>query len=206
MPGKGLYAITPGWYPDGERLVGAVRAVLAGGAAMVQFRDKSGDDAWRRATAEALLAACEEFHAPLIINDDVGLAAAIGADGVHLGRDDGDPAAARDALGQERVIGVSCYDQYARAVAAAAAGASYLAFGSMSSSPTKPGAVRCDPGVLGQARALGLPLVAIGGITHQNGAPLIRAGADFLAVISAVFDGTDIRAAAQRFASLWGAW
>ena len=205
MPGKGLYAITPQWYPDAARLIEAVRSALEGGAAVVQFRDKSGDAAWRLDTAGRLCEVCAEFEAPLIINDDVGLAVECGADGVHIGREDADPATARSALGAGRIIGMSCYDQYSSAVVAAAAGADYVAFGSMHPSPTKPGAVACDPGVFARAGQLGLPLVAIGGITPENGAPLLRAGAHLLAVISAIFEQEDVRAAAARLVSLWDA-
>lgn len=203
MPGKGLYAITPQWYPQQSRLFEGVSAALAGGAAVVQFRDKTGDRTWRLETALGLQRLCSEFDAPLIVNDDLELARACGADGVHLGRDDADPASARKLLGAGCAIGVSCYDQYSRALAAAASGADYVAFGSMYPSPTKPAAVKCEPGVLARAGELGLPVVAIGGITPENGAPLIRAGANFLAVISAVFGQADIRAAAERFAALW---
>ena len=203
MSARGLYAITPQWYPERERLLEAVHAALTGGAAVVQFRDKSGDSAWRLDTARDLHAACSEFNVPLIINDDVELTQACGAEGVHLGREDADPVAARSTLGTGVSIGVSCYNRFSKAVNAAASGADYLAFGSMYPSPTKPAAVKCEPGILVRASQVGLPLVAIGGITPENGAPLVRAGADFLAVISAVFDQADIRVAARKFAALW---
>ena len=203
IPSRGLYVITPQWYPDGARLLKAVHAALAGGTAVVQFRDKSDDSVWRLETAQGLNALCSEFHAPLVINDDVGLTRACGAAGIHLGREDVDPATARRELGAGCWIGVSCYNQFSRAVSAAASGADYLALGSMYPSPTKPAAVKCEPDVVARAGQLGLPLVAIGGITPENGAPLVHAGADFLAVISAVFDQADIRAAAQKFAAIW---
>lgn len=199
----GLYAVTPQCYPDASRLAGAVRLALEGRAAMVQFRDKSGDEAWRLETALRLKAVCDEFGAPLIVNDDPHLAAAIGAAGAHLGRDDMALEQARALLGDGALIGVSCYDSLGRARAAAARGAGYLAFGSVYPTDTKPGAVSCPHEVFGAARALGLPLVAIGGITPENGRALVEAGADSLAVISAVFSAPDIRRAAESFSNLW---
>jgi thiamine-phosphate pyrophosphorylase len=133
---------------------------------------------------------------PLIINDDLALALAIGADGVHLGRDDGDPAEARRALGPGRILGVSCYDEWARAEAGAAAGVDYLAFGAVYPSPTKPHAPRAGLELLARAkRELGLPVAAIGGITLDNAPPLIAAGASLLAVISDVFSAPTRRPA-----------
>lgn len=176
---------------------------LEGGAAMVQFRDKSGDDDWREAVATALKAECDSFKVPLIVNDDVVLAAAIGASGVHLGKGDSPAGKARLALGPGSIIGVSCYDSLDRARAAAGQGADYLAFGSVFPSGTKPEAVRCSLETVSRARALGLPLVAIGGLTPDNGRAVIQAGADGLAVISAVFDAADVRKAAESFSKLW---
>ncbi|HEX7731319.1 MAG TPA: thiamine phosphate synthase, partial [Rhodanobacter sp.] len=123
--------------------------------------------------------------------------------GVHLGRDDGDVAAARAVMGAGAIVGVSCYDSLERARTAAAAGADYIAFGAFFPSPTKPHAVRASPDLLRQSATLGLPRVAIGGITPDNAPSLVEAGADLLAVISAVFGAADVRAAAQRFARLY---
>jgi len=150
-----------------------------------------------------LLALCRRFGVPLIINDDVELAAIIRADGVHLGEHDGDIDAARTRLGATAVIGVSCYDSLDRARQLAAAGADYLAFGAYFPSPTKPLARHARTDLLRDARALGLPLVAIGGITPDNAQPLIEAGADFVAAISGVFATADPRAAARRYANLF---
>lgn len=199
----GLYAITPQRHPETARLARAVREALEGGAAMVQFRDKSGDAAWRRETAMELKALCDEFHAPFIVNDDVALAAGAGAAGVHLGCEDATLAEARDILGPDALVGVSCYDSLDRARRATAQGADYLAFGSVYPSATKPEAVHCPLGTLTSARSLGLPVVAIGGITPDNGRAVLEAGADSLAVIHAVFDAPDIRRAAKSFSSLW---
>lgn len=200
FPHRGLYAITDGPRAD---LLEAVAQALAGGARVLQYRDKTTDSTRRQAEAAALKRLCDAYAVPLLVNDDVALAVAVGADGVHLGRDDGEVAAARAALGAGAIVGVSCYDSLDRARAAAAAGADYVAFGAFFPSPTKPHAARASLDLLRQSAALGLPRVAIGGITPDNACGLVEAGADFLAVISAVFGATDVRAAAQRFARLY---
>lgn len=196
----GLYAITDGPRPD---LLDAVAQALDGGAKLVQYRDKTNDEARRLAEARALRQLCTAHGVPLIINDDVRLAAAIDADGVHLGEHDPAPAAARAMLGEGAIVGVSCYDSLERARLLAAAGADYVAFGAFFSSSTKPLARRAPPELLRQSAALGVPRVAIGGITPDNASALVDAGADFLAVISALFGAADVRAQAQRFASLY---
>ncbi len=198
LEGRGIYAITDGPRAD---LVATANAALAGGAALIQYRDKSRDGPRRAREARALRDACTRHSVPLIINDDIDLARAIGADGVHLGADDAGVAEARQRLGQAAIIGVSCYGSIERARQLAAAGADYLAFGAFFASPTKPLAPRADPGVLREARALGLPLVAIGGINADNARLLIDAGADFLAVISAIFGANDIESATRELAS-----
>ena len=201
---RGLYAITPQPGPGRPLLTAAVEQALAGGARLIQYRDKGSDPGGRRDEAAALLALCRRAGVPLIINDDLELAAAIGADGLHLGRDDADPRDARDRLGAGAIIGVSCYNQLERARRAQEVGADYAAFGRFFPSATKPRAVQADPELLRQARReLTLPLVAIGGITPENGAPLIAAGADMLAVIDGVFAQPDIAAAARRFSRLF---
>jgi len=197
---KGLYAVTDGPRTD---LAAAARAALEGGATMMQYRDKTREATRRLREACALTAICTEFDVPLIINDDVDLVHACGAAGVHLGEDDGEPAAARAVLGANAIIGVSCYDSLQRAREAAGAGADYLAFGAFFPSTTKPGARHATPDLLRDAREFGLPRVAIGGITAENGGSLIDAGADYLAVVSGVFGARDIRAAAQRYAALF---
>ncbi|MGH8159828.1 MAG: thiamine phosphate synthase [Rhodanobacter sp.] len=200
LAGHGLYVITDGPRPD---LLDAVAQALAGGARLLQYRDKGADAARRHAEAAALRQLCTTHAVPLIINDDVALARAVAADGVHLGKDDGNIGAARAVLGEHAIIGMSCYDSLERAQAAARAGASYIAFGAFFPSPTKPLAPRAALDLLRQSAALGVPRVAIGGITPDNGGLLVEAGADYLAVISAVFGAADIRAAAQRFAHLY---
>jgi thiamine-phosphate pyrophosphorylase len=196
----GLYAITDGPHDD---LLVACEAVLDGGATLLQYRDKSHDAARRLAEARAFVALCARFGVPLIVNDDVELAASAGAAGVHLGEDDVDVAPARARLGADAIIGVSCYDSLERARTLAAAGADYLAFGAFHPSPTKPKARKATLSLLRDAKAFGLPLVAIGGITAENGGAIVEAGADYLAVISAVFGARDVRTAAQSFAALF---
>jgi thiamine-phosphate pyrophosphorylase len=200
MPACGLYAIT-----DGRRdgLLAAARSALEGGAALLQYRDKTQDAARRLHDARALAELCRGSGVPLIINDDVELARVSGAAGVHVGEDDAGVAMARAALGPASIIGVSCHDSLQRAAAAAAAGADYLALGAFFPTATKVVTRRATPARLREAKAFGLPLVAIGGITPDNGASLVAAGADFLAVISGVFGARDIRAAAHRYAALF---
>ena len=201
---RGLYALTDG--SSGTRLLELAEAVLCGGAVLLQYRAKAAAPERRRMEAEALLALCRHHGVPLIVNDDLALAVAIGADGVHLGRDDPPPGAARDALGEAAIIGVSCYAELERARAAAAAGADYIAFGSLFPSPTKPGAVRALPELLGSARAeLGLPVCAIGGITLANASQAIDAGADLLAVITDLAEAHDPREHAAAYAALFAA-
>src|SRR5262249_1182176 len=158
-----------------------------GGAVLLQYRDKTSDDARRLAEARSLAGLCARRHVALIVNDGVDLALASGAMGVHLGEDDADVASGRAKLGPRAILGVSCSDSIDRARVLAAAGADYLAFGAFHPSPTKPHARTATPALLRDAKTLGVPLVAIGGITAANGAPLIEAGANYLAAISAVF-------------------
>lgn len=197
---RGLYAVTDGPRSD---LLEVCAAALAGGAAIIQYRDKTADRVRHRDEAAQLAALCVRHGVPLIINDDVELAAQVGATGVHLGEDDADIATARMRLGNGAIIGVSCYDSLDRARRAAAAGADYLAFGAFFASPTKPNARRATPDLLRAARTFGRPLVAIGGITPDNAQLLIEAGADFIAAISGVFAAADVESAARRYADLF---
>ncbi len=199
---RGLYAITPA-LPT-PKLLTAVAAAIAGGATLVQYRSKETAAGLRREQAAQLLALCRGHGVPLIINDDAELAAALGADGVHLGEEDGAIAGARRLLGKQALIGASCYNDLRRAREAAAAGADYLAFGSFYPSTSKPGARRASPQLLQLAKiALKIPVVAIGGITPANGACLVSGGADALAAIGGLFGSGDIRAAARRYTKLF---
>ena len=197
-PRRGLYLVTPEPLPAPA----VVRGVLPH-AACLQYRSKQADAGTREREALALRAACARAGVAFIVNDDVALARKVGAEGVHLGERDDDIAAARALLGPDAIIGGSCYDDLARAEAAARAGASYVAFGAFFASPTKPHARRATTALLRDAAALGLPRVAIGGITPDNAAPLVAAGADLIAVISGVFAAPDAVAAARACAALF---
>ena len=200
---SGLYAITRET-DDTAQLLVAVTAALRGGAMAVQYRDKSADVARQHEQASELLVLCHRYNVPLIINDSLRLADLVGADGVHLGRADGSVHEARIVLGHDRIIGVSCYQSLPSALAAQAAGADYVAFGSFFPSLTKPDAGRAELVLLRQAaRVIHRPIVAIGGITLQNAESLIMAGADSVAVIGALFDGRDTEAVASQFADLF---
>ena len=187
---RGLYLLTPD-EPDTQRLLERVAGVI-GAASLLQYRNKRADAALAAAQVAALLPLCRTHGVPLLVNDDWRLAHATGADG-------GDLAAAREALGPQAIIGASCYDSLAAARTAVAAGASYVAFGACFPSPTKPHARRAPPGLLRDARQLGLPVVAIGGITPDNAPDVVAAGADLLAVISGVFDAADPAGAARAY-------
>jgi thiamine-phosphate pyrophosphorylase len=189
---RGLYAITP----DGPSIEEKVRLALEGGVAFLQYRRKvraTGDE------AETLLALCRRHGVPFIVNDDLELALQIGADGVHLGRGDGDLRAARARMGN-KLLGASCYDRPDLARAAIAAGVDYVAFGSVFASPTKPAAVRAPLSLFSD---LAIPSCAIGGITLQNAPQVIAAGADMLAVISDLFDAPDIKGRAAAYRKLF---
>lgn len=198
---KGLYAITPDT-ADTPLLVDMVRQAIAGGAQVVQYRNKLADAKLQHEQASALLPVCRQARMLLIINDDVALCQLLDADGVHLGGTDGDIAAARQLLGPDKVIGASCYDRLKLAEEAKAQGASYVAFGACFGSSTKPNAVAASLDLFAQAKHLNLPMVAIGGITLQNVAQVKHAGADAVAVINALFSSKDIAATAKEFSQL----
>lgn len=200
---SGLYAITPE-QADTARLLRQVRAALAGGAAVVQYRSKGRDVALQHEQASELIALCHAFGVPLIVNDSLRLADLSGADGVHLGREDGSLRQARIVLGAEKMIGMSCYNDLELALAAEAGGADYVAFGSFFPSATKPGAVAAPLDLLQEARKrLHVPIIAIGGITPENAPVLIEAGAAAIAVISGLFDAPDIELAARQYSQLF---
>lgn len=200
---RGLYVITPDCLAPNV-LLERVRAALSGGAVLVQYRDKGRDAARRAETAVALRILCRQFGARLLINDDLALALAVAADGVHLGASDGDLAAARRALPAGALLGASCYDDFERARRAAAGGADYVAFGAMHPSSTKPLAVRAPLSLFVRCRAeLQVPACAIGGITVDNAAPLLAAGADLLAVVSDVFEAPDVASRAAAYQQLF---
>lgn len=201
---RGLYAITDSTLIASEQMIEAVALAIQGGAMMIQYRNKGSDESYRQWEAQDLVNLCRPLGVPLIINDDIKLAQMVRAHGVHLGKDDPHITEARAALGPNAIIGVSCYNDIKCAIAAEKAGADYVAFGSFFPSSTKPKAVHADITLLCEAKKhLKIPVVAIGGITADNGAQLIAAGADLLAVIHGVFGQSDIRAAAERIAHLF---
>lgn len=195
---RGLYLITPD-ERDTARLLVRVAPLLSAGATWLQYRQKTADATLRHEQAVALQALCADAGVPLIVNDDVALARAVGAAGVHLGEDDGDIATARALLGPQAIVGASCYDELARAQRAVAAGAGYVAFGAFFPTQSKVTTRRAAPALLAQAAMLGVPRVAIGGITPDNMGPLVAAGADLVAVIGGVFDAPDPVAAVKAY-------
>ena len=200
----GLYAITDASLATDIALDTQVELALQGGARAIQYRDKSHNLTGRLRQASALLQLCGRYGVPLIINDDIALAAEIGADGVHLGKDDPQINEAKQALGANAIIGVSCYNRLELAIEAEQSGASYAAFGRFFPSNSKPDASHADISTLQQATGLlRIPVVAIGGITPENGAALVKAGASMLAVIHGVFAQPDIPVACRRFNQLF---
>lgn len=199
---RGLYVVTPDWR-DTLKLVMTSKAALEGGAKVLQYRNKVAAPSQRVEHAIVLAALCEKFGATFIVNDHLDLALEVDADGVHLGGDDGDLRAARKKLGKHKLLGASCYNRLDLAQAAKEAGADHIAFGSMYASVSKPAAVRAPLELFAQARPLGLPMVAIGGITADNAQPLVEAGADAVAVITDIYDAPDITARARQFGALF---
>lgn len=197
---QGIYAITPDW-PDTERIYQAALAALKGGIRLLQLRYK-GEASQRHALASRLLTACQQHDACLIINDDLALAIAINAHGVHLGQHDGDLAQARARLHNQQILGASCYNRLDWAQAAITAGADYVAFGSVFASPTKPQATQASLELFAQAQHLKAPRVAIGGITLENAARVFQAGAQAIAVISDLFEHPDIQQRARQYTTL----
>jgi len=199
---QGLYVITDSNLIPDARFIQSVEQAIIGGAKIIQYRNKRPEQYIEQAIAIKNL--CQQYQIPLIINDDIQLAKQIGADGVHLGKDDSKLAIARNVLGNKAIIGISCYNEISLAKQAISGGATYVAFGRFFNSLTKPHATPCDINVLRQARKnFTCPIVAIGGINPNNGSTLITAGADCLAVINGVFGQPDITAAAQKYAQLF---
>lgn len=205
-PLAGVYALTP---DDNllPRLTALVESALKGGVKWVQYRNKIAPGPLRRAQANELLRLCRAHGAKLIVNDDVWLAVEIGADGAHLGRGDlpgGNLKTARDALGPKRILGVSCYDDLARAEVAVDAGADYIAFGSLFPSVTKPQASYADLELITEAkRRFAVPVAGIGGINFKNAPQVLAAGADMIAVLSDLFNAMDIKKQAEKFQKLF---
>ncbi len=200
----GLYAITDASVNNPQKIIPDIEQALRGGARVIQYRDKSGNQALRLETCHAIRKLTKEFDAVFIVNDDIELALTTGADGVHLGKEDTCLTDARKQLGENAIIGISCYNRFDLAEQATKKGANYIAFGRFFPSRTKPDAVTAEISLLKQAKQeLDVPVVAIGGITIENGKELIQAGADMLAVVDSIFGQTNIEATAKQYRSLF---
>lgn len=202
---EGLYAITDSvLMPDDNELLGRIEAALRGGTRIVQYRDKSDDGEKRLRQARALIDLCNQFNVPLLINDDAQLAKASGAAGVHLGQSDGLLSAARDLLGQNAIIGITCHASLDFALEGQKASADYVAYGAFYASKTKPNASPAPLSLLAESKAqIQLPTVAIGGITVDNAAQTLAAGADMLAVVHSLLAAEDVEQQARRFSQLF---
>lgn len=201
---SGIYAITDDKLLTPGNLLVAVEAALGAGVSMLQYRSKVGDNHERLKTAKDLLALCNTYSVPLIINDDVHLCSTVGAAGVHIGREDYALHAARKRLGPQAIIGVTCHNSLTLALEAEQAGADYVAFGRFFPSQTKPQASPADISLLTEARhQLTIPIVAIGGINAENGAALRQAGADMLAVVHGIFGSENVGANTRKLVQLY---
>ena len=204
LPKYGLYAITDSTLTPEHSLVEQVTEAIRGGAAVIQYRDKNATHAEKRQRAIALQNICHQHNIPFIVNDDIALAKELNADGVHLGADDSSIVEARRRLGKNAIIGASCYNDFQLALEAQQHGASYIAFGRFFPSDTKPSAVQADVTLIQRAKEiLTIPVVAIGGITPENGHVLVDAGADFLAVVAGIFAANDPHHAARQYAEIF---
>lgn len=204
LPQQGLYAVTDCDNLSLQQLLESTAAILANGAVILQYRNKSDSTAEKRSKAEKLQRLCNDFNVPFIINDDIDLARSLAADGVHIGKEDMDCRKARVLLGPERIIGVSCYNDLQRAASAVNNGASYVAFGAFFPTPSKLKTEAADVNLVRKARtALTVPLAAIGGITPQNGGELVAAGVNYLAVISGLYASTDPAESTRQYVRLF---
>jgi len=191
---KGLYAITDEQLIAEKHFSKTIELVLQGGARIIQYRDKSSNQQKRFQQASLVSSFCKQYQAISIINDDIELAKAVNADGVHLGKDDDSISSAKQILGEQAIIGMSCYNDISLAIAAEKNKVDYVAFGAMFSSQTKPDAANANLDIISDAkRLLSIPVCAIGGITDKNIQQLIQNGADMAAVISSLFSADDIK-------------
>ena len=200
---KGLYAITPD-SADLNTLIQKTKSAIEGGAFMVQYRSKIQDRDVKMQQCDAILRLCREYEIPCIVNDDVDMCRILEADGVHLGEKDDNIAEVRHILGEDAIIGSSCYDQLDRAKSAQKEGASYVAFGAMFPTSTKPNAPRATLALLKEAkREIQIPIVAIGGITVNNAHDVIKTGIDAIAVINSLYEAKSIKETAETFAKMF---
>ena len=200
---KGLYAITPD-SADLNTLIQKTKSAIEGGAFMVQYRSKIQDRDVKMQQCAAILRLCREYEIPCIVNDDVEMCRVLEADGVHLGEKDDNIAEVRHILGEDAIIGSSCYDQLDRAKSAQKEGASYVAFGAMFATSTKPNAPRASLALLKEAkREIQIPIVAIGGITVNNAHDVIKTGIDAISVITSLYEAKSIKETAETFAKMF---
>ena len=200
---KGLYAITPD-IADTSLLLQKVEAALQGGINVLQYRNKAASHKLQSQQARAILPLCRQYNVPLIINDSVKLCLTLDADGVHLGADDGNLSEVRVRIGNDKILGASCYNRFDLALSAQQAGANYVAFGACFASETKPNAPVAGLDLFVKAKnELNIPAVAIGGITLQNAPSVIHAGAKAIAVINAIFNANDVKLSSQQFSLLF---
>jgi thiamine-phosphate pyrophosphorylase len=200
---KGLYAITPD-SADLNTLIQKTQLAIEGGAFMVQYRSKINDRDVKMQQCAAILRICREYDIPCIVNDDVEMCRVLKADGVHLGENDDNIAEVRYILGEDAIIGSSCYDQLNRAKQAQKEGASYVAFGAVFPTPTKPNAPRATLELLREAKSeIQIPIVAIGGITVNNAHDVIKTGIDAIAVITSLYEAKTIKETAETFAKMF---
>jgi len=204
LPPRGLYAITDCRNQTTSQLLKKTELILQAGAVMLQYRNKDADSALKLSQASLLQGLCDRYRIPFIINDDPELALIMAADGVHLGQGDMPGRKARKLLGPDRIMGISCYNDIEGAKTAAIEGASYIALGSFFHTHTKPDATRAQPELIVRAKqVLQQPIVAIGGITTDNGLALLEAGADFLAVCSGLYLSADTFQTTQKYIALF---
>ena len=200
---KGLYAITPD-SADLNTLIQKTKSAIEGGAFMVQYRSKIQDRDVKMHQCAAILRLCREYEIPCIVNDDVDMCRILEADGIHLGEKDDNIAEVRHILGEDAIIGSSCYDQLDRAKSSQKEGASYVAFGAMFPTFTKPNAPRATLALLKDAkREIEIPIVAIGGITVNNAHDVIKTGIDAIAVINSLYEAKSIKETAETFVKMF---
>ena len=204
LPESGLYAITDCQNLDTHSLLEKTEIILMSGAALLQYRNKSADNNLKYDQSKQLQILCKKYHVPFIINDDVELALTLRTDGVHLGRDDTDYITAKTILGPGYIIGVSCYNDLNRAIQLEESDISYVAFGAFFPTTTKKNTATAKPDLIKEARQkLSLPLVAIGGITPENGKVLVKAGTDFIASASGIYGAIDLKTMTEKYIDLF---
>jgi thiamine-phosphate pyrophosphorylase len=199
----GIYAITDCENLTAQELIEKSEHILKIGVSLFQYRNKETNQNKKKELAQALQSLCHQYKTPFIVNDDINLAKEISADGVHLGKNDADINIAKQTLGS-KIIGISCYNDIDRAMAAEKAGADYIAFGAFFPSLTKPNAKKASIELLQEAKSiLSIPIVAIGGITPENGKQLVDAKVDYLAIISGLYSAPDTINATQSYKDLF---